>query len=227
MWIDPNDPERMIVGNDGGIAITWDGGGNYDFAGDLPIGQFYDVSYDMAVPYNVCGGAQDNGSWCGPSRRKDGPMTNAYWFTFAGGDGFLTAQDPTDPNIIYAESQGGNISRVNIKTGERTSLLKPTWRPRYAQCEDSIIVVRGDTATPATRDQQTRIAAVPLAAEGRLGRAGHPLELEHAVLPLAAQPGRVLRRGQPRAEVDAARRQPATRSRPICRRSRWRRSTRA
>ena len=61
-----------IVGNDGGIAITWDSGGNYDFAATLPIAQFYSLSYDFEMPYNVCGGAQDNGSWCGPSRRKTG-----------------------------------------------------------------------------------------------------------------------------------------------------------
>ena len=72
MWIDPNDPDHMIVGNDGGIGVSWDGGGNYVFGGVLPITQFYNVSYDMAVPYNVCGGAQDNGSWCGPSRRRGG-----------------------------------------------------------------------------------------------------------------------------------------------------------
>ncbi len=96
MWIDPGDPEHMVVGDDGGISITWDGGGNYDFSAVLPIAQFYDVSYDFETPYNVCAGAQDNGSWCGPSRRKSGPVTNAYWFTIAGGDGFYTAQHPQE-----------------------------------------------------------------------------------------------------------------------------------
>jgi hypothetical protein len=158
MWIDPGDPEHMIVGDDGGISITWDGGGNYDFAATLPLAQFYSVSFDFETPYNVCAGAQDNGSWCGPSRRKDGPVTNAYWFTFSGGDGFWTVQHPTESNIIWGESQGGNISRVNTKTGERTSLVKPSWRPRYAMYEDSILVTRGDTATPATKDQTSRIA---------------------------------------------------------------------
>src|SRR5262249_50159290 len=62
MWIDPGDPDHFIVGDDGGISITWDGGGNFDFPANLPIGQFYDVSYDFEVPYNICGGAQDNGS---------------------------------------------------------------------------------------------------------------------------------------------------------------------
>ncbi|HYC50411.1 MAG TPA: hypothetical protein VEB19_04795 [Gemmatimonadaceae bacterium] len=158
MWIDPADPEHMILGNDGGIAITNDGGGSYDFAALLPLAQPYEVSYDFAVPYNICGGMQDNGSWCGPSRRKNGPVTNAYWFTFNGGDGFYTAQHPTDPNIIFGESQGGNMARYNVATGQRNQLVKPSWRPRYLQYEDSILVERGDTTRPASREQERRIA---------------------------------------------------------------------
>jgi hypothetical protein len=157
MWIDPTDPEHFIVGNDGGVAQTWDRGGNYAFLNSLPLGQFYAVSYDMAVPYRVCGGLQDNGSWCGPSRRRQGPVTNSMWFNVGGGDGFYTAQDPTDPNIVYSESQGGNMSRVNVATGERTVLSKPNWRNRYRQFEDSIIITRGDTMQPAPRDVQRRV----------------------------------------------------------------------
>ena len=157
MWIDPNDPEHFIVGNDGGIGQTWDKGGNYQFLNTMPIGQFYAVSFDMAIPYRVCGGLQDNGSWCGPSRRRQGPITNSMWFNVGGGDGFWTAQDPTDPNILYSESQGGNMQRLNVATGERTGLQKPDWRPRYRQFEDSIIVQRGDTVTPASRDVQRRL----------------------------------------------------------------------
>ena len=158
MWIDPNDPDHFVVGDDGGISITYDGGGNYVFGAQLPIGQFYDVSYDFEVPYNICGGAQDNGSWCGPSRRKNGPVTNAYWFTIAGGDGFYTAQHPIESHIVWGESQGGNISRLNLKTGERTSLVKPSWRPIYQTLEDSILITRGDTTKAATKEQTQRIA---------------------------------------------------------------------
>ena len=158
MWIDPNDPDHFIVGDDGGISITWDGGGNFDFPANLPIGQFYDVSYDFDTPYNICGGAQDNGAWCGPSRRKNGPVTNAYWFTISGGDGFYTAQHPTEPWIVWGESQGGNVSRLNLKTGERTSLVKPSWRPLYTTLEDSILITRGDTNSPETKSQEQRIA---------------------------------------------------------------------
>ena len=158
MWIDPNDPDHFIVGDDGGISITWDGGGNYDFPANLPIGQFYDVSYDFEVPYNICGGAQDNGAWCGPSRRKNGPVTNAYWFTISGGDGFYTAQHPSEPWVVWGESQGGNVSRLNLRTGERSSLVKPSWRPHYQTLEDSILITRGDSTAPATKEQSTRIA---------------------------------------------------------------------
>ena len=157
LWLDSGDPEHMVIGNDGGIYITWDGGGAWDFGEYLPIGQFYEVSYDFQVPYYICGGAQDNGSWCGPSRRKGGPITNNYWFTVAGGDGFFTAQHPKEPWIVWAESQGGNIQRVNVRTGERSTLVKPGWRPRYLQIEDSILFERGDTTKPATREQTRRI----------------------------------------------------------------------
>jgi hypothetical protein len=157
MWIDPSDPEHLLVGDDGGVSQSWDRGGNYDFLNVMPLGQFYAVSYDMAVPYHVCGGLQDNGSWCGPSRRRQGPITNSMWYTIGGGDGFYTAQDPTDPNIVYSESQGGNMSRLDLSTGERTRLSKPEWRNRYRQFEDSMIVARGDTTVPAPRDVQRRV----------------------------------------------------------------------
>lgn len=160
MWIDPNDPEHFIVGDDGGVSQTWDKGGNYDVLNTINIGQFYAVSFDMATPYNICGGLQDNGSWCGPSRRVRGQISNENWVYVSGGDGFYTAQDPTDPNIVYSESQGGNIGRLNMQTGERTSLVKPSWRPRYMQYEDSILVERGDTTRPETPAQKKRIAAL-------------------------------------------------------------------
>src|SRR5437764_699686 len=112
----------------------------------------------MAFPYHVCAGLQDNGSWCGPSRHRQGAVTNADWITIGGGDGFYTAQDPTDPNIVYSESQGGNMGRLNLATGERTSLQKPNWRPRYQLFEDSILIEHPDTTKPPTAAQQKRLA---------------------------------------------------------------------
>ncbi|MEK7402169.1 MAG: hypothetical protein AABZ80_07365, partial [Gemmatimonadota bacterium] len=157
-WIDPTRPGYQIVGNDGGIAITNDDGGAWAFGAQLPLAQPYEVSYDFAVPYNICGGMQDNGTWCGPSRRKQGPITNAFWFTYNGGDGFYAAQHPNEPWILWGESQGGNIGRYDRRTGVRTGLVKPTWRPRYLQYEDSILITRGDTIAPASREVTSRIA---------------------------------------------------------------------
>src|SRR5258705_484607 len=158
MWIDPNDGNHIVVGDDGGVSQTWDKGGNWDFLNTFAIGQPYIVSYDMAFPYSVCAGYQDNGSWCGPSRRRQGDITNADWTTVGGGDGFYTAQDPTDPNTIYVESQGGNMSRLNFATGERTNLQKPNWRPRYTTYEDSIVIERPDTTRPETGAQARHLA---------------------------------------------------------------------
>jgi photosystem II stability/assembly factor-like uncharacterized protein len=160
MWIDPTNPNHFIVGNDGGIGITWDKGGTYDFTNNFPIGQFYNVSYDMRVPYWVCGGLQDNGSWCGPSRKAGSLITNHDWFTFSGGDGFGTQQDPREWWIVYGESQGGNLARRDLRTGERTQLRKPNWLDRYRAFEDSIVIERGDSARTLPPEAQRRIATL-------------------------------------------------------------------
>jgi hypothetical protein len=141
LWFDPNQPGRFIVGNDGGIGITFDNGGSYWFPNSFAIGQFYAVSYDMAVPYGVCGGLQDNYTWCGPSRRASGTLNNNMWFSISGGDGFVTAQDPRDPCIVYSESQGGNMGRSDICRGERVQLQRPGFQARYRMWEDSMAVL--------------------------------------------------------------------------------------
>ena len=155
MWIDPNDAAHIVVGNDGGVWQTWDKGGNFAFLNTLAIGNFYSVSYNMGVPYRVCGGSQDADSWCAPSRRKRGNITNAMWFVIFGQcDGFYSAQDQTDPDVIYAECQGGMLGRVNLRTAEGGQIRKPSYRERYQQFEDSIVVTRGDTTqaeTPAMK----------------------------------------------------------------------------
>jgi photosystem II stability/assembly factor-like uncharacterized protein len=159
-WIDPNDPERIALANDGGVAFSFDKGGNWLQGQNIPIAQFYEVSYDMSVPYTVCAGAQDNGTWCGPSRRKSGGVNNAYWYTINGGDGFYTDQDPTNPDIKFGESQGGNVSRVNVRTGERTAMRKPSWQDQYKRWEDSIAIVRGDLSKPATKEVTAALNAL-------------------------------------------------------------------
>ncbi|MEO8620986.1 MAG: hypothetical protein ABI625_07965 [bacterium] len=158
IWIDPNDPERWALANDGGIAITFDKGGNFFYPMNLPLGQFYEISYDMQVPYNVCSGAQDNGAWCGPSRKR-AALNNSYWFTISGGDGFYTAQDPAG-DWVWGESQGGGVQGRNLKTGQSLRVQKPGWQERYRQNEDSVAVVWGDPAQAPTKDQQKRIATL-------------------------------------------------------------------
>jgi hypothetical protein len=161
MWIDPNDPDHYILGDDGGIAVSYDRGGTYDFINTFPIGQFYAVSYGMEKPYKVCGGLQDNGSWCGPSRAKNRVgITNDDWFNVGGGDGFYTAIDPDDPNTVYSESQGGNASRLNIGQNTRTVIMRGGGRDRTSIFEDSLIIARGDTTRPETPDISRTLAAI-------------------------------------------------------------------
>lgn len=149
MWIDPNDPDHFILGDDGGIGITWDKGGSYDFPAMMPLGQFYAVNFDMQKLYRVCGGLQDNGTWCGPSRTRNAlGIQNSDWFNVGGGDGFYTAIDPADPNIIYSESQGGNASRLDLINGTRTLIMRGN--ALQGNFEDSLIVARGDTTQPVT-----------------------------------------------------------------------------
>jgi len=123
VWINPNDGNQILFGNDGGVAISHDRGKNWDFVRNLPIPQFYHVRYDDAVPYNVYGGLQDNGSFAGPSAAwKNGGIRNFDWHEVDFGDGFDTAPDPRDPNRGYALSQGGALIRWNLQTGERKEI---------------------------------------------------------------------------------------------------------
>jgi Sortilin, neurotensin receptor 3, len=150
LWIDPNDGSRMVVGNDGGVAISYDKGGNWSYLNHIAIGQFYHVSYNMDMPYRVCGGLQDNGTWCGPSRVTDRDGINNYhWATVGGGDGFQSAQDWGDPDIVWDESQGGSMGRMNTRTGERQSMQKPDWEDVWRPLQDSIVMLE-DKGTAAT-----------------------------------------------------------------------------
>ena len=160
MWIDPNDPNRIIVGDDGGVSETFDKGGNWLVLNSIAISQLYDVSFNYDTPYTVCGGLQDNGVWCGPSRRKSGPITNSMWYTITGGDGFYTAMDPKDPRIMYGESQGGGMTRVNVATGESVNLAKPNARARTDAWKDTVAVLEEDSVKAATPAGKKRIADI-------------------------------------------------------------------
>jgi photosystem II stability/assembly factor-like uncharacterized protein len=115
LWIEPTNPKHVIGGDDGGLWLSYDGGNRWWKGGNLPISQFYHVSVDGKDPYQVYGGLQDNSSWVGDSSYPGG-VTNSRWENLYGGDGFWVIPDPTDPDAVYAESQGGNIGRVNRKT---------------------------------------------------------------------------------------------------------------
>jgi photosystem II stability/assembly factor-like uncharacterized protein len=129
IWVNPMNSDHVIIGNDGGLAFSYDKGRRWVFVPNLPVGLFYHVSYDMATPYNVCGGMQDNYSWCGPSAvRGAAGIANHHWGTLQGGDGFVVLQDPTDFRIAFSESQDGNIVRVDRVTGE-TMGIRPTAGP--------------------------------------------------------------------------------------------------
>lgn len=116
-WIHPTDPNFMIDGNDGGLAITRDKGKTWAFSETLPVGQFYHINYDMQIPYNVYGGMQDNGTWRGPAYTwRTGGIRNQYWDEIAFGDGFDVVVEPNQ-RYGYAMWQGGNLLRVDFQSG--------------------------------------------------------------------------------------------------------------
>ncbi len=132
LWIDPANSEHLILAGDGGVSVSWDRSDNWYQLRNLPIAQFYEIGVDMRDPYHVCGGLQDNGSWCAPSDTwSNQGIRTRDWYNVGGGDGFFTVMHPTNTDIMFAESQGGNIARVNLATRERAGI-----RPRVRPAED-------------------------------------------------------------------------------------------
>ncbi|MFY9233943.1 MAG: FlgD immunoglobulin-like domain containing protein [Fimbriimonadaceae bacterium] len=126
LWIDPSNPKRMLLGNDGGLYSSYDDGETWEFVNNLPIPQFYAVSADMSFPYNVMGGLQDNGAWHGPSRtRVPSGIHNSDWNVVTGGDGFYTVADWEDPKTVYTSSQFGGVSRYDFNTRSGRSIRPP------------------------------------------------------------------------------------------------------
>lgn len=134
MWISPNDPDMIYTGTDGGIYVSHDRAKTWHFINNVSLGEFYNLAVDLKEDYTICGGLQDNQTWCGPSRTRwevdswlGGPpshdgILNSNWVDVGGGDGFHVAIDPTNPNIVYYESQGAYITRRDLASGRERNL---------------------------------------------------------------------------------------------------------
>jgi photosystem II stability/assembly factor-like uncharacterized protein len=123
IWIDPLNSHHILNANDGGVSETWDGGKHWSQKDTISAQQFYTISVDNQMPYNVMGGTQDNGCWIGPSQNRNSyGVFPADWTYLPSGDGFYVERDWWNPEYIYFESQFGNSRRMNFKTGEMTRL---------------------------------------------------------------------------------------------------------
>lgn len=121
IWIAPNDPQRIIVGMDGGYALTLDLQ-NWFSARNMPIGQIYHVGLSNENPYTVCVGLQDNNAWCGPSNSLDpSGILNKHWINTVGGDGEWSVPDPSDPNFIWSDAENGALQVYNKVTQDSWS----------------------------------------------------------------------------------------------------------
>jgi photosystem II stability/assembly factor-like uncharacterized protein len=144
IWINPADSDHIIMGGDGGVSVTFDRSENWRQHRNLPVSQFYEIGVDMRRPYHVCGGLQDNGSWCAPSDTwgRQG-IRDKHWTNVGGGDGFFTELHPNG-RLMFAESQGGNLVRVDVITLERQFGVRPEARDE----NDEPIPLRRNWNTP-------------------------------------------------------------------------------
>ena len=124
MAFDPEDPEHIIVGNDGGLYETFDFGGSWKFFSNLPLTQFYKVATSNDEPfYYVYGGTQDNNTLGGPSQTlNNSGILNSDWYVTLGGDGFDPVVDYENPDIVYSQLQHGVLSRFDRRTKERLDI---------------------------------------------------------------------------------------------------------
>jgi len=126
LWIDPENPNRIINGNDGGVYVSGDAGKTWRYLDNLPIEQFYSVADDDEAPYNLCGGLQDNNGWCGPSNSLSrGGISGFEWYTVTGGDGeYVVPARGKGTHLVYTDSQNGSIQRVSNDTG-MSNFIRP------------------------------------------------------------------------------------------------------
>ncbi len=125
IWWDDQDPNRIMLGSDGGVNVSYDGGRTADYSVNIPIGEVYAIGVDMDDPYNVYAGLQDHDSWKGPSNGKTGRITLEQWTTVGPGDGMYNQVDPTDSRWVYNTREMGNHGRFDQQTGQRTVIAPP------------------------------------------------------------------------------------------------------
>lgn len=116
LWINPSNTDMLFLGTDGGVYLSYNKGVTWQFLNNLPVPQFYHVSIDNQSPYNIYGGLQDNNNWMAPNTAPGG-VAATDWKALGGGDGFWVQPDALDDKIVYAESQGGEMYRINLRTG--------------------------------------------------------------------------------------------------------------
>ena len=134
LWLDPQNSNHIMSGNDGGAGETWDGGKHWSQKSTISAQQFYDIAADNEMPYNIMGGTQDNGAWIGPSQTRNAwGVFAADWRYLPTGDGFFVVRDWWNPEYIYYESQFGSSSRQNLSTGEGSQLAKRTTAEELAK----------------------------------------------------------------------------------------------
>jgi photosystem II stability/assembly factor-like uncharacterized protein len=177
IWIDPRNPKHIMEGNDGGLNISWDQGKSWDFVNTMATALAYVVSADMRRPYYVYIGLQDNGSWGGPSAvRGRGGIMNSDWFGIGGGDGFYTAVDPSDYNIVYTESQDGATNRYDLRLGRGQAIRPNAGRGRggQQQAAPGATGAPGAPGTAGAPGAQTPAPPVQVGGGGGFGRGGPP-----------------------------------------------------
>lgn len=149
IWIDPKNPNRIIQGNDGGVYESLNGGKSWRYFNNLPIEEFYAVAIGHTKPFEVCGGLQDNNAACGPSNSLDpSGITGADWWNPAGGDGVQAVPAPSDPSIVYSDSQDGFAFRINTKN-MTAKFIKP-YLPGANDVPSSKLKYRFNWSAPIT-----------------------------------------------------------------------------
>ena len=132
IWWDSEDEQRLILGSDGGVNVSVDGGRTGDYFPNMGVGEAYTIAIDMDDPYNIYGGFQDHDSWKGPSNSTTGRITLEHWVTVGPGDGMYNVIDPTDSRWVYNTRELGQMGRLDQRTGVRTGIAptRPQGQPR-------------------------------------------------------------------------------------------------